>query len=274
MANFCTNCGSKLEENYNYCINCGAKVEFYSNQYSDNLEKRKAKKELKRVVGGSILSNAAFDRELIRNGLPTGTAQRAIRQQLEKEIDSGQLKWAGVEFRAYQLVIEYKIKYEEEKKIAKMIHEILESYEIKSEISEIKIDGKRILSIKNNIKNKVIDKKENMSEDEIKSFIKEELNIVINNEKARIAREREKARIEKEKEEARLAREEEIRRKEAEWIKIHGGGYCGLDCPHCYEEFLDSHGAIVGDFDSEGFVEYYCGLGHTVSFGSYCKDAK
>ena len=29
---------------------------------------------------------------------------------------------------------------------------------------------------------------------------------------------------------------------------------------------------IVGDFDSEGYVEYYCGLGHSLSYGSFCKD--
>ena len=267
------NCGSRVEDNYNYCMNCGVKLDkSYSTQHLDNFEKKRAKKELKRVVGGSILSNTAFDKELIRNGLDTVRTGKAIRQQVEKEIDSGQLKTAGVEFRVHQLVLEYKIKKEEEKKILRMINEILESSEIKSEIREIKIDEKHIRSIKDNIKNKVIDKKENMSEEEIKSFIKAELEKVIRQEKARIAREKEKARIEKEKEEARLAREKEIRRKEVEWIKIHGGGYCSLDCSHCYEEFLDSHGAIVGDFDSEGFVEYYCGLGHTVSFGSYCED--
>lgn len=50
------------------------------------------------------------------------------------------------------------------------------------------------------------------------------------------------------------------------------GGYCGLSCKHCYEEFFDSGGGIVGDFDSGGYTEYYCHLGHTISHGSFCED--
>jgi hypothetical protein len=45
-----------------------------------------------------------------------------------------------------------------------------------------------------------------------------------------------------------------------------------LNCRHCYEEFIDSGGGIVGDFDSEGYVEYYCRLGHPISFGRFCED--
>lgn len=50
------------------------------------------------------------------------------------------------------------------------------------------------------------------------------------------------------------------------------GNYCNLNCIHCREEFLDSAGEIVGDFTSEGIVEYYCTLGHSISYGSFCKD--
>lgn len=49
------------------------------------------------------------------------------------------------------------------------------------------------------------------------------------------------------------------------------GGYCGFECIHYYEEFMDSGGGIVGDFDSEGYVEYYCNLGYPLSDGSFCK---
>lgn len=48
--------------------------------------------------------------------------------------------------------------------------------------------------------------------------------------------------------------------------------YCSINCIHYYEEFLDSGGGIVGDFDSEGYVEYYCNLGHTIVDGRFCED--
>ena len=54
----------------------------------------------------------------------------------------------------------------------------------------------------------------------------------------------------------------------------NNGGYCGFNCRHCIEEFFNDSGAIVGDFDSEGYTEYYCRLGHPVNFGMFCKDYK
>lgn len=85
----------------------------------------------------------------------------------------------------------------------------------------------------------------------------------------------------KRKEEERKRLEEELRRQyeerkkqEEEYIRQFGGGYCGPSCVYYYEEFLDSRGGIVGYFDSEGYVEYYCSLGHFVSHGSFCKDYK
>ena len=282
MANFCTNCGTKLGRGDNFCTNCGTKIDksdmkqqnHSSNQYSDNLEIKKAKKELKRVIGGRLSYNKTFGNALLENGLDIVNTGNAIRQQVEKEIDSGQIKSAGVEFRVNQLILEYKIKKEEEKKKLKMIDEIFESPEIKLEIIDNKIDQKYIISIKDDLKNKLVDKKENMSKEEIKSFIKTELEKAINYEKARIAREKEKARIEREKKEAIIARERERRRKELEWIEINGGGYCDSDCINCYEELLDSRGVIVGDYVDGGMYEYYCRLGHSVSFGSLCKDYK
>ena len=56
--------------------------------------------------------------------------------------------------------------------------------------------------------------------------------------------------------------------------KSGNGGYCDLSCIHCCEEFLNSSGAIVGDFDDGGYFEYYCNLGHALSYGSFCKDYK
>ena len=258
MANFCTNCGSKLEGYYNYCINCGTKIDKSdnpsSNQYSDSMEKKKAKRELKRVVGGSWVYNTTFINALIENGLDWHKDGKAIRQQVEKEIDSGQIKSAEVEYRVNQLILEYKIKNEEAKKKLKTADEIFESAEIKLEISKNNIGQTQVVSIKNSLKYKIINKRDDMSEEEIKYFIKTEL------QKAG-----------KEQKKARIAKEREMNRK-IEVNKRTNGGYCDLNCRHCYEEFIDGGGSIVGDFDSEGYVDYYCHLGHSISFGSFCED--
>ena len=37
-----------------------------------------------------------------------------------------------------------------------------------------------------------------------------------------------------------------------------GGGYCSFNCIHYCEEYMDRDGGIVGDFNSDGYVEYYC----------------
>lgn len=128
MANFCTNCGSKLEDYYNYCINCGTKIDksdikqnnSVSNQYSDSMEKKKAKQKLNMVLGGILSSDDSFRKTLFYNGLDYVNTRKAIKQQVEKEIDSGQIKSEEVEYRVNQLIIEYKTKMEEEKaRIAK-----------------------------------------------------------------------------------------------------------------------------------------------------------
>ncbi len=69
----------------------------------------------------------------------------------------------------------------------------------------------------------------------------------------------------------RITKEKEMNGK-IEKNKTVGGNYCDLKCRHCYEEFMDSGGGIVGDFDSEGYTEYYCHLGHSLSFGKFCED--
>ena len=76
----------------------------------------------------------------------------------------------------------------------------------------------------------------------------------------------------KEQKKARIAKEKEVTAKKTEENTMIHGGYCSLNCRHCYEEFLDSGGGIVGDFDIEGNVEYYCRLGHPISYGSFCED--
>lgn len=54
--------------------------------------------------------------------------------------------------------------------------------------------------------------------------------------------------------------------------KASRGGYCDIRCRHCYEELLDSDGGIAGDYVDGGMYEYYCSLGHPLSYGSFCKD--
>ena len=271
MGNFCINCGAQLRKEDNFCYNCGTKVDKSDMKQSrqssksapNSIEKEKARKELKRVVGGGISYNKTFTNELYRNGLDIIGAGKAIRQQVEKEIDAGQIKSGGVEFRVNQLIHEYKIKNEtriakekeEEKKKLKMIDEIFESKEIRSEIRKNNINQIDVSSIKATLKNKLIDQRENMSEIEIKNFIKTAL--------GKLGEEQKKAKITKEK---------EITHQEISKNEMSNGGYCSLNCRHCYEEFFDGGGGIVGDFDSEGYTEYYCRLGHSIVHGRFCKD--
>ena len=78
--------------------------------------------------------------------------------------------------------------------------------------------------------------------------------------------------IEQKEENARIAKQNEMMQKKNQSNEMKSGGYCGFNCIHYCEEFLDDHGGIVGDFDSAGYVEYYCNLGHPISNGSFCKD--
>ena len=98
----------------------------------------------------------------------------------------------------------------------------------------------------------------------------------IEKKRNRIAKEKEeeKKKLEKANKEQkiRIKKEKENRNKKIEKNNIVHGGYCSLKCRHSYEEFIDSGGEIVGDFDSEGYVEYYCRLGHSLSFGRFCED--
>jgi len=231
MANFCINCGTRLRKDDKYCFNCGTKVDgsdIKQNSHSlksapDNIEKEKARKELKRVIGGKILFNQNFADELHKNGLFVIDTRKAIRQQIEKEIDSGQIKSGGVELRVNQLIQEYKIKNEE----------------------KIELERKQ--------------------REEIRKVLEE------NRKKKELERKRREAEY-KRQEKVRQRQETERRKQEEEYIRQFGGGYCSPNCRHYYEEYFDVHGGIVGDIDVEGYVEYYCHLGHTLSPGSYCQD--
>ena len=262
MANFCTNCGNRLGKDDAFCTNCGTKIvlsDMEQNKSMPNsIEKKKAKEELKRVVGGGLSYNKTFSNTLAYNGLDIVHTGKAIKQQVEKEIESGQIKSAGVEFRVNQLILEYKTEMEKGKKEynkkIKMIDVIFESDEIKSAISENKTNRLLVTAIKDNLKDKLINKRENMSEDQIRYFIKSEL------KKDREEREKTKKSI--------TAKEKEMRRKTGE--NETSGGYCSHNCVHFYEEYLDEDGAIIGY--ASGMSDYYCALGHPASYGIFCED--
>ena len=53
MNNFCIYCGNKLRKDDNFCPNCGNRIDKSDNpSVPDEMEKKKAKRELKRVIGG------------------------------------------------------------------------------------------------------------------------------------------------------------------------------------------------------------------------------
>lgn len=216
MANFCTNCGAKIRKDDNFCTNCGTKLK-KEGTFCTNCGTK-----IRKDDNFCINCGAKIDKSNIK---PKKHILKSVNESIEKE-------------------------KEEEKKKRLKIDEIFESEGIKSEIRKNNISQIDVISIKDRLIDKIINKKEKMSEGEIKYFIKTEL---------------EKIRIEKEK---------EMPSEIIENNEIFQGNYCSLSCRHCYEEFLDSGGGIVGDFDSEGCVEYYCQLGHRVSFGSFCEDYK
>lgn len=255
---YCTSCGTELRKDYNYCINCGTKIDKsntnqnnHSKSTSTSAEKEKARKELEKVIGGRLMYNDAFRKKLLENGLDTYNTGKAIRQQVETEIITGKVKSREVESRVDQLIAEHKIQKEkEEKKKLKMIDEIFESEEIKSEIRKNNIDQTDVISIKNSLKDKIINKREKMIEGEIKYFIKSALKSM----------------------KTIPIKEKEVGSARIQEPEIINGGYCSLNCRHCYEELFDSGGGIVGDLDDDGYIEYYCHLGHQISLGSFCED--
>ena len=227
MANFCSNCGTKIRKEDKFCSNCGTKL-IEENNFCINCGTKLGEEDKFCINCGTKI-----DKSNIKQGKHLS---KSLHDKIKKEID---------------IIAKQN---EEKKKKLKTIDEILESEEIKSEIRKNNINQIQVNSIKNSLKNKIIHNREEMSEEEIKYFIKTEL------EKA--SEKQKKAKIAKEK----------MSSKKIEKNKIAQGNYCNLNCRHCYEEFLDSGGGIVGDFDDGGYVEYYCRLGHSLSFGRFCDD--
>lgn len=224
MANFCTNCGTKIREDDKFCTNCGAEIIKDDDSCFCTNCGTKIRKDDK------FCTNCGTK---IENKYSSKSAHDIIEKEMER-IDK---------------------QNEEDKKKSKMIDEIFESEEIRSEIRKNNVGEIHVICLKNSLKDKLTNKRENMGEEEIKHSIKTELK--------KVSEEQEKARITKEKETSSYKITEN---------EMTHGGYCNLSCIHCYEEFLDSGGEIVGDFTGDGIYEYYCNLGHTVYYGSFCED--
>ena len=270
MANFCTNCGTRLEKDYKFCTNCGTRIDdsdVKQNGYpvmSDSEEIKKAKKELKRVIGGRLTYNQEFLKALSDNGIDTVHNRLAIRQQVMEEIESGEIKTGGVEYRVYQLILEYKTRSEKEKedemKRLKLIVEILDCEEITSQIRKNKNNPTYVSSMKAKLKEMLISKKEIAGEYEIRQFIKNELK--------------------KEKEKEIKARQEEKKARILEEITKNTtpiekneteGGYCNYSCKYYIEQYIDMNGGMDFDFSGDEIIDYYCSLGHSLAYGSFCK---
>ena len=210
----------------NFCMNCGAKIRKEDN-FCINCGTKLEKED-----NFCINCGAKIDKSDIKQ---KKTLFKSANDSIEKERER---------------IAEEK---KEKKKKLKTIDKIFESEEIKSEIRKNNISPQYVISIKENLKDKLINKKEERSEEELKYIIKKELKKANKEQNVRNTKEKEmNGKIEKN--------------------KTVGGNYCDLKCRHCYEEFMDSGGGIVGDFDSEGYTEYYCHLGHSVSFGKFCED--
>lgn len=275
MANFCTNCGTRIGKDDNFCTNCGMRIDksdmkhdSSSNSKPDINEIKKAEKELKRVIGGRFSYNQSFLQTLADNGINTAHNRLAIREQVQNEIESGKISSGGVEFRVNQLIVEYRVRMErikeEENRKLKRIDEILDSIEITSEIRKIKNNETHIYSIKNNLKEKLISKKEIRSEDEIRRFIKGELE--------KITQEEQKAR--------NAARQTIITQEKPRTGNVgtgrkmqenQKGGYCDYSCIHYTEEYISSDGELGYDFTGAEIIDHYCNLGHLTPYGSFCK---
>lgn len=180
MVIFCTNCGTKLEDEDIFCTNCGTKVDkpkrkqkgLFDKLKQDN-ETKESKKELKRWTGG-IRLNDTFKNRLNENGLSENDGV-VIRLKLNREITSGKIKKNDIEKRINDLIIEKKLELEDEIEEFKLIEEFFKSDEIKSKIRKEEINQSKVNSIKSNLKNKVRFDKTKLSEDEIKKELNTEL---------------------------------------------------------------------------------------------------
>lgn len=180
MVIFCTNCGTKLEEDDVFCRNCGTKVDkpkrkrkgLFSKMKQDE-ETKESRKERNRLIG-RISFNDTFKNKLNENGLSENDGV-LISSKLNGEITSGKIKKNEVEKRINDLIIERKLELEDKIEEFKFIDEFFKSDEVKSKIRKEEISQSKVTSIKSNLKNKVRFEKTNLSEDEIKNELSAEI---------------------------------------------------------------------------------------------------
>ena len=280
MTIFCTKCGTRLDDYDNFCSNCGERIVYPrsgnpspgSPEYN---EKRQAIKTLERIIGGRFTSGYAFKKSVKEYGMDSIVTGRAIKKQVEKEINAGLITSGGVEYRVNQLILECKKRMENlkalERKRLKMVDDVFESQEIKSGMKKINADQIWANEVKTKLKDRIIFGKEKLTEDEMRKYI--------NNEIFRVSQQQREEMIKQAKIEAirkRQKAEEEERREIMRMIENGEipGGFCSMNCVYFHEEYLDANGGSVGDFDAEGCVEYYCGLGNALCRGNYCSDYK
>lgn len=149
MVIYCTNCGTKLEDDDAFCMNCGTKV--------DNLDKNK-KKSLFQSIQDTRKKNKA--KQKLENICIRNYVESTIKKQVTDEIESGQVKIDGVEKRVNELKVQYKKQKVKENAKFKLIDEILESEEIKLKIKEYDINDSQL----NTIRTRVISMTENFND--------------------------------------------------------------------------------------------------------------
>ena len=207
MVQFCTNCGTKLDDDDFFCMNCGTKVDA-SNIKSKNLfnrlqskranliqKKEERKKNMKAVekVVGEIRFNNSFKTELEKNGL-SDIEGLSIKNQLLQELGSGQIKRADVKNRTIELISENKTKVEKQIPEFKVVDDLFRSEEIRLKMKESNFTASQVVSIKGRVKNKIrFDENANLNENEIIKYIDAE---VVNQRNINKINERENEKIE------------------------------------------------------------------------------
>ena len=271
--NFCIHCGGEIRDGDKFCIHCGTKIDKFhiksNNSLEDSIENNgiTQKEELVKrkfevidelyeseEIQTLIRENNLFEYEIgnikfklrkyvkINNKISDDKLKNNLIKELNKVIEENPQRKAPMEINKK---LEENTQKREEKRKFKLINQLYESVEIQTLIRENNLFEYEIGYIKIKLR-KMVRANNKISADELKDYLKNELNKVI---------------------------EDKRKRKE----KLMGtntasGGYCGLDCVHYCTEYLSYDEGVVGDFGVGDYCEYYCSLGHSIYEGSYCKD--